>query len=104
MHIYFYIIHRRLYVRTWVLTYVYTHVGTHTYYVHTYIHVYVPLKLSFFLVPQISVIPLYNHHNNTDVPHVYIPSTKMETCVILQYLSEKKSKYTYVHHLNLPQK
>ena len=87
-------------------TYVYTYVGTHTYYIHTYMHTYVPLKLSFFLVPQISVILLYTHHNNTDVPHVYIPSTKMETCVILLYLSEKKQIriHMYIYHLKLPQK
>ena len=49
---------------------------------HMYV-VTVPPNLYFFLELQHSVIPLYVHHNNTDVPHVYIPSTKIETFVIL---------------------
>ena len=62
-----------------------------TLYVRMYVDIcrYVPSKLIFLLLLQHLVIPLYNHHNNTDVPHVYIPSTKIEIFVILWYLSKR---------------
>ena len=60
---------------------------------------YVPSNLYFFLELQHSVIPLYAHHNSTDVPHVYIPITKIETFVILWYLS-RTYKYIQTNHHN----
>ena len=51
---------------------------------------YVPLVYSMY-VPSESFAQkhlvnfLYNHHNSNDVPNVYIPSTMIETCTILQY-------------------
>ena len=48
----------------------------------TYVCTYIPFFTSLLLMPH-SVIALYIHHNNTDIPHVYIPSTKIETFVIL---------------------
>ena len=54
------------------------------------------LQLYFSLVLQ---NPLYSHHNNAEVPHVYTPSTMMETFVILWYLSwpEKIHKVVNMH-------
>ena len=53
-------------------------------YVHTYVHMNIHVPFFSSLLPlRHSVIPLYIHHNNTDIPHVYIPSTKIETLVIL---------------------
>ena len=41
---------------------------------------------------------LHNHHNSNDVPKVYIPSTMIETCTILQSLS---SENVYMHTFNI---
>ena len=42
---------------------------------------------------------LCNHHNSNDVPKVYIPSTMIETCTILQYSlsSENEDIHSYIH-------
>ena len=52
----------------------------------TYNMQYVPSELHVYFSSELHD-PLYNAHNNTAIPHVYTPSTMMETFVILWYLS-----------------
>ena len=50
-------------------------------------------NLPFLPLSQQSMILLCSHHSTTDMPHVYIPSTMMETFIILQYLSLSARNY-----------
>ena len=82
-----------------ICTYMHSYIRT---YIRTsiYAYTYLPSSLYFFLELQHSVILLYVHHNSTDVPHVYIPSTKIETFVILWYLSKKHAIICKHKHTN----
>ena len=66
----------------------------HSTYVYS-IYTYVPSTLYFFLLRHLA-ISLYSHHNNTDTPHVDIPSMIIETLIYLSS-SEKECTYTQVH-------
>ena len=64
-----------------------------TYVVMLYVCTYIPPEL----VSKHSLAKLlHNHHNSNDVPKVYIPSTMIETCTILQYSSSENKMHIYV--------
>ena len=74
-------------------------------YVRMYIHIYrthVPSILYFSLLPQHL---LNNHQNNTDVPHVKIPSKMIQHTITLDgSLSEEVNAHTggvYIHQIKL---
>ena len=53
---------------------------------------YVPFELSLTSPEKHFANLVHNHHNSNDVPKVYIPSTMIETCIILQCLSSSENR------------
>ena len=61
--------------------------------VYIYIRTYVCMYLFIPPEPPSQHNLMHSHHNSNDVPKVYTPSTMIETCIILQYLSSENKTY-----------